>query len=639
MTDLTQSLFRIDPTEGLVQYAKEVKPYHSKILDVLVEYIYSEKVAVSMRERWSWTMTFSRPKVDTIYTCGYGLVWDPYKTAESAPPVNIISSQSLMSIPLIVRSTADATALAIPLSGYTISSGAQVTIHSTGTLPASIPQVRAGVSYRVTGHNAQFTLTDPQTNQPISFLTNGTGLITIEPSDVHFNSFLVEPAFGPAYNVAVINKKANQLAFVDSYNVIAVNPPNKQWTIDGDIRPQIPLAGVVYDNISLPFLATPGNCSFVFDGNQESFFPPNSTFTVLSGANAGSYQVADTGSNRELTRYDGKQTIVPVVNSIPSPHSPGNARTGLSTVIPVGSNIYVNNNTGVGGNGRYTVTQVTLVGSHTVLTVKETVSMLTANNGVVNIVVHPARIPAWPSGLLTSYSSSDAYPPPLTSSSKFYYVPTKSPGIFNLATKRYPTELEDYVDITNANAGLITIRRAEVFNPGAYIKISGSYLSKNDGNYIVRSTVQEGDKVRVYVMEKVPFTTPQSLPFDGIMEFNFDSYDAPVYCPVSQCSDMHADTFIHEHIMFEYTMHLSDAVHASITDLTPHYGFGSVPYGNNRAEYGLGVGSNPYYAVTSSAGGAPVGTILPTGYDMQYFDLGGIDETIDFVARNYGKVV
>ena len=100
MTNLVQSLFRIDPTEGLVQYASAVKPYHSKILDVLVEYVYGENINVSMKERWSWTMTFDRPKTDIVYTCGYGLVWDPYRTAEAAPPVNIVKSQAAFSHPI-----------------------------------------------------------------------------------------------------------------------------------------------------------------------------------------------------------------------------------------------------------------------------------------------------------------------------------------------------------------------------------------------------------------------------------------------------------------------------------------------------------------------------------------------------------
>lgn len=639
MTNLVQSLFRIDPTEGLVQYANAVKPYHSKILDVLVEYIYSEKVAVSMKERWSWKMTFERPKVDTVYTCGYGLVWDPYKLTEAAPSVNVISAQTTISLPLVVRAYADDTRLSISTAGYTLTDGMQVTVHSTGTLPASIPQVRVGVPYTVSGHNSNFTLIDPLTHNPIQFLTNGTGTISIEPSSVKFNSFLVDPVYGPDFSIAVINTKANQFAFVNTYSVSSVNSALKQWTIDSDIRPVIPVANVVYDDTSLPVPAVANNCCFVFSGNHEGIFPPSSTFTITSGTNAGSYVVADSPSGRSLTRYDGKQTIVPVNTIIPTTSTAGSARTGLSTILPVGSNIFINNNTGIGGNGRYTVSQVATVGSSTVITVEETVSMLAANNGAINVIVQPSQVPAWPAGLLVSFSSSGAFPPPLTSDSKFFYTPTTSPGVFNLSTKRYPVELADYVDVTSANSGLLKIKRAEIFNPGAYVKVSGTYLSKNDGNYIIRKTEPEGDKVRVYVMEKIPFSTPQDRQFDGLMEFNFDSYDAPVYCPVSQAGDLHADTFIHETIMFEYSMHLSDSVRSAFTEFT-HSGFGSAPFGSDITEYGQGSSNQrAYYAITGGSNGAPTGTILPHGYDMQLFDVGGLDETIDSVIRNYGKVV
>lgn len=639
MTNLVQSLFRIDPTEGLVQYANAVKPYHSKILDVLVEYIYTEKVDVTMKERWSWKMTFNRPSVDTVYTCGYGLVWDPYRATEAAPSVNIINAQSTVSLPLIVRATADDTMLSVPLNGYTVTDGMHVTLRTDGTLPTSNPQVEVGVTYTISGHNAAFQLIDPRTNHPIHFVAGGNGLTYVEPANLKFNSFLVVPEYGRDFTVAVINTKANQLAFVNTYEMSGVSAINKQWIIGTDIRPRIQIADIKYDNPSLPNPRIAGNCSFAFLGNHESYFPSGSTFTIVDGPNAGSYTVAGSGSDRALTRYDGKQTIVPVNNALLSGTATGTACTGLDTILPVGSALFVNNNTGIGGNGRYTVTSVAIVGNTTVVTVDETVSMLAAADGNANIIVHPAQVPAWPTGLLVNLSSDGNLPPPLTNNIKVFYVPTTTPGVFNLSTKRYPTEYSDYIDITSVNSGVIKIKRAEVFNPGAYIQVSGSYLNKNDGNYIIRKTETEGQYVRVYVMEKIPFSTPQDRSFDGLMEFNFDSYDAPVYCPVSEAGDMHADTFIHEKIMFEYSFHLSDTVRSSIVEFTSS-GFGSTPYGDSESEYGTGAETSHAYTTRAyGRPGAPSGTILPHGIDVQLFDVGGLDETIRSVARNYGKVV
>jgi hypothetical protein len=45
-----QMLSVIDPTEGLVQYVLAVKPYHTKILEVLVEYVYTDKVVVIVQD-------------------------------------------------------------------------------------------------------------------------------------------------------------------------------------------------------------------------------------------------------------------------------------------------------------------------------------------------------------------------------------------------------------------------------------------------------------------------------------------------------------------------------------------------------------------------------------------------------------
>jgi len=75
-TRLTQALFRVDPTEGFVQYVQTIKPYHTKILEALVEFVWTEAVNVSVCEAWRWDMVFSRPMPEVVYDCGYGIIWD-----------------------------------------------------------------------------------------------------------------------------------------------------------------------------------------------------------------------------------------------------------------------------------------------------------------------------------------------------------------------------------------------------------------------------------------------------------------------------------------------------------------------------------------------------------------------------------
>jgi hypothetical protein len=257
---------------------------------------------------------------------------------------------------------------------------------------------------------------------------------------------------------------------------------------------------------------------------------------------------------------------------------------------------------------------------------------------MVHVPVSAYRVPAWPSGLQIGFASTGTFPTPLSAGTKLFYIPTKIPGIFNLSTKRYPTQHTDYVNLTNHNAGVLTARRAEMFHPGAFVKVSGSYLRKNDGNYIVKQSVPEGvNKVRVYVMEKVPFTTPLAQSYDGIIEFNFDSYDAPVYCPVSKAPDLHSDAFIHETIRFEYSFSLTDMLAASATEHRP-LGYGSSPYGLSLlTPYGMS--SSDYKDTTAPTGGkigSGTGTILTTGIDMQLFGVGDFVETITSVSKKYG---
>lgn len=40
----------LDPVQGLVEYVEDVKPYHTKIIEVLVEYVFTETVNVSITE-------------------------------------------------------------------------------------------------------------------------------------------------------------------------------------------------------------------------------------------------------------------------------------------------------------------------------------------------------------------------------------------------------------------------------------------------------------------------------------------------------------------------------------------------------------------------------------------------------------
>jgi hypothetical protein len=62
-----QTLTAINPTEGLVQYVQSVKPYHTKILEVLVEYVYTDPITVVVQDSM-----FSQTDLTNILGLRYG---------------------------------------------------------------------------------------------------------------------------------------------------------------------------------------------------------------------------------------------------------------------------------------------------------------------------------------------------------------------------------------------------------------------------------------------------------------------------------------------------------------------------------------------------------------------------------------
>jgi hypothetical protein len=148
----TQSLFRIDPTEGLVQYVKAIKPYHTKILDVLVEYVYAEDVNITITDALSWVMEFRRPDVDTVYSCGYSSVWDPVLTPTT--PDN----------PLALMTILEATeAIDAPLPGAENSN--TFLIESAAYVPFEVAVVSTLNNQLVLSKNYDIIGVDPITNE------------------------------------------------------------------------------------------------------------------------------------------------------------------------------------------------------------------------------------------------------------------------------------------------------------------------------------------------------------------------------------------------------------------------------------------------------------------------------------------
>lgn len=69
----------LDPVQGLADYVNDIKPYHTKIIEVLVEYVYEEKVNVTVLDDSQWVIDIARPSESPVATlCDDGYSTHPF---------------------------------------------------------------------------------------------------------------------------------------------------------------------------------------------------------------------------------------------------------------------------------------------------------------------------------------------------------------------------------------------------------------------------------------------------------------------------------------------------------------------------------------------------------------------------------
>jgi hypothetical protein len=66
-----------DPVQGLVDYVLDIKPYHTKIVEVLIEYIHTDPINVSVLENFQLAIGLHTLDITPVYTCGFGVAYDP----------------------------------------------------------------------------------------------------------------------------------------------------------------------------------------------------------------------------------------------------------------------------------------------------------------------------------------------------------------------------------------------------------------------------------------------------------------------------------------------------------------------------------------------------------------------------------
>lgn len=227
-------------------------------------------------------------------------------------------------------------------------------------------------------------------------------------------------------------------------------------------------------------------------------------------------------------------------------------------------------------------------------------------------------------------------------------VVQETPAVFALSKVRKPRDFYDYVDVTSFGSGVLTLIQDELYVPGSRVVVKDSEVNRNDGSYtIVGEEVISPTTTRLFVGEHIKASTLAGKNRDGVIVFDKDTHVFSSLteraCKKREQSELYADTRITEFIQFEFTVEEFDFITARLRE--------NEPYSEFLRELGFDVPSHDtsgfdgdlHYTVNSHtngmAGQAYLHSMVPIGFDTQYFDVGGIDETSTTVAKLHNRSV
>lgn len=333
-----------------------------------------------------------------------------------------------------------------------------------------------------------------------------------------------------------------------------------------------------------------------------------------------------------------------------------------SVDVSPGETLYVTSSSVNYGLGQYVVSSSapgTIAGT-TDLFVTKQISRLASGDGVIAVPTPFDTLPQWVEGTRVKVSSTALLPDPLLASQSYYFIPviapfsglnaagtpTETPAVFALSKVRKPRDWNDYVDITTFGTGVLSITQDETYVPGTKIFVRDSFNSRNNGYYTILQSTKTSGKERIFVEERVTSTTPAGMVNDGVMIYDLDSHVfsslTEKVCKAREQSGMHAGAQITEHIEFVFTIDEFDFIMAKLleneprTELLRELGF-DIPDFDASGFDGEYTGSMDMSPMSGSA--AYSHSMIEIGFDTQFFDVGGIDETTRFVAKKYGTSV
>lgn len=79
-----------DPLASLIEYVNEVKPYHTKVYEVILEYVHTEPVKASVKEKYHISVLMTDPDAnDWLVTEGRGWDTGPFDMDQLQPLVDV----------------------------------------------------------------------------------------------------------------------------------------------------------------------------------------------------------------------------------------------------------------------------------------------------------------------------------------------------------------------------------------------------------------------------------------------------------------------------------------------------------------------------------------------------------------------
>lgn len=555
---------RLDPTDGLVQYVNSIKPYHSKLMDVLVEYVFVEQSKTKMRDSLLMHLEMgeqcSQLEIVGIRGSNELMLQLPssgaFKRLHQGDNLTIVGNWGV--------------------SYEAVFTVSQITYHASDNIAyAMIDEPLIGFGTDWTNGFVQFSC--PEVEQ-IEY-ADGYGLVW-DPSDGG-GSFPSIATIVRAVGVVEMEctVSGSTVAFTPHVSGILPQAGDKITFSTAAVYPLPVTAGAVYyvtsvSANSIQVSDTPGGPNIVFTsagmGGLKMVLvdAPHNSFTIdpVSALGSITSTVTNTISNQlEVT------SALPIISSAYLDRKIVTTGSILHNVI--NRLVYVNGSTDLRSNRSYTVTavqnNVPSAGKCTI-TVAEPLSITMSATGYVNVPLDPNTVPMWAPGTAVRASSS-SLPFPLSPTTTYYYTPSTNLGGFTLSTVRFPKTVSDTVDIVTPGTDVLTITKVEPISVGDTFAVAGS--SSNNGTYQVDYITKVGTRFVLGVTQTVPSSTPPSATTDGSISSTYGTYGSPQGAVVN-APPLHTLSRFGEQISFEFDpapLHptLLDTFAGSL-DLTSH---------------------------------------------------------------------